>query len=255
MEAFIHFSPTQLLGLIWLNNVVRYMLIAGLAYLFFWRWGSKNVHGQFLYHQRPGRADVRRELMFSFLSTGVFLVPTCLILWLKNLQLNRVYYSLGEHSLWWYALSFVVVFLVHDTYFYWTHRLMHHRALYPVFHRIHHLSRKPTPLAAFSFHPAEALVEAGVFLFISIIIPVHFSVLLLFNLFSLLMNVYGHLGFSLFAEERLKVFPLNLFSHPCTHAWHHQNHNGNYGFYLTLWDKWMGTYEGSVKRQSLIKSE
>ena len=45
--------------------------------------------------------------------------------------------------------------LAHDAYFYWAHRAMHHRRLFALFHRTHHLSRTPTPWAACASASAE----------------------------------------------------------------------------------------------------
>ena len=52
--------------------------------------------------------------------------------------------------------------LLHDTYFYWAHRAMHHPKIYRHVHLVHHLSQNPSPWAAFAFHPFEAVIEAGI---------------------------------------------------------------------------------------------
>lgn len=248
MEALLKLSPIEFLSFLWLNNISRYLFLAGLAYFIFWKWGFDKFQDKFLYKERPKSSDIKREVFYSVLSTLIFLIPTIFALSVRDLGWNKVYFNLQDKSLTWYVLSYFVVFFVHDTYFYWTHRLMHHKRLYRYFHHVHHLSKKPTPLAAFAFHPLEALVEAGVFVIISFVLPVHFSVLVIFNLFSLFMNVYGHLGFSLFSEKQLESFPLSLFGHSTHHSWHHQFYQGNYGFYLRFWDKAMGTWKGGLKK-------
>lgn len=247
MEVLTQLTPAQFLGFLWLNNLLRYLLIAGLTYYIFWKWGFKKFQVRFLYRDKPLPEDIKREFIFSIISTLIFLLPTIFAIIIREWGWNKVYFDISERSMAWYVLSFVFVFFIHDTYFYWTHRLMHHRYFYKAFHRIHHLSRKPTPLAAFSFHPLEAIVESLVFVLISFLVPVHFSVLMVFTLFSLFMNVYGHLGFNLFSEKKLQKSPLKHMGHPSTHGWHHQYFNGNYGFYLLFWDKMMGTYKGGLK--------
>jgi len=54
-------------------------------------------------------------------------------------------------------LSGLILLLAHDTWFYWTHRLLHSAWLFRWAHRTHHLSIAPTPWAAYSFAPAEAV--------------------------------------------------------------------------------------------------
>lgn len=248
MEQVLAMSPIEFLSFLWLNNLSRYLLLAGLAYYIFWIWGFDRFKDRFLYDVKPEKKDLMREMTFSILSTLIFLIPTIFALLVKDLGWNKVYFDISEKPLGWYVASYVIVFFIHDAYFYWTHRLMHHRKLYNLFHRIHHLSKKPTPLAAFAFHPLEALVESAVFVIISFTLPVHFSVLIIFNLFSLFMNVYGHLGYSLFTEKQLESFPWKYFGHSTHHSWHHQYFRGNYGFYLRFWDKFMGTWRGGLKK-------
>src|SRR5258708_7619600 len=93
-----------------------------------------------------------------------------------------------------------LVILAHDTYFYWTHRLMHTRALFRIFHGVHHLSRNPTPWTAYAFHPLESIVQALGLVLIIFIIPLHPTALLIFHTISTAVNVYGHLGSELYPK-------------------------------------------------------
>lgn len=246
MEFLSSLSLPELLALQWTNNLTRYFLIAGLTYMVFWKWGFRYFKDRFLYAKKPSQVDLRREIKYSVISTMIFLLPTVVIVSTGSYGWSKIYMKVADKGMTWYLLSFVVVFFLHDTYFYWTHRFMHLRKVYKYFHKTHHLSLSPSPLAAFAFHPLEAMVEAGLFLLIPLFLPVHWSVLVLFTLFSLFMNVYGHLGFNLFKPENLKKFPLNLLSHSTHHSWHHRFQRGNYGFYLQFWDRVMGTWKGEL---------
>lgn len=248
MDAWVNYSFHELMGFFILNNVSRYVIVAGLTYMIFWKWGFERFKDKFLYKEKPSKEDLRREVFFSLMSTMIFILPSMFAYAMKDLNLNKIYWDISDRGYLWYGLSFLVVFIIHDTYFYWTHRLMHHKKFYKTFHHVHHLSHKPTPLAAFAFHPLEALVESFVFVLISFTLPVHFTVLIFFTLFSLFMNVYGHLGFSLFSEKQLNSFPLKYFGHSTHHSWHHQFYKGNYGFYLQFWDRLMGTWRGGLRQ-------
>lgn len=248
MELLSELSLSQILALQWTNNLLRYFLIAGVTYLIFWKWGFTLFKDRFLYKEMPRKTDIHREIKYSVITTLFFLLPTLIVVGAKDLGWSKVYLNIHEKGVTWYILSYVVVFFLHDTYFYWTHRLMHSRRLFKLFHRTHHLSVHPTPLAAFAFHPLEAFVESFLFLLIPLFLPVHWSVLVLFTLFSLFMNVYGHLGFNLFRPERMRKFPLNLLNHSTHHSWHHQYYRGNYGFYLQFWDRIMGTWKGELHK-------
>ena len=67
--------------------------------------------------------------------------------------------------------SIAVAVVLHDAYFYWTHRLLHWRPLYRVAHHVHHRSTSPTPWAAYAFHPLEALIQAGIYVLIVFAVP------------------------------------------------------------------------------------
>jgi hypothetical protein len=83
--------------------------------------------------------------------------------------------------------------LMHDAYFYWTHRLMHHPRLFRIFHRAHHLSASPTPWAAYSFSVPEAFVQAGIGPLIVFTIPTHPLANALFMLWQVAFNVLSPL--------------------------------------------------------------
>ncbi len=136
----------------------------------------------------------------------------------------------------------VVFVVIDDTWFYWTHRLLHANArLYRSVHKIHHRSIDSNPLTSLSFHPVE-----------SFIINVPLAVLPLFigvapNFFfwaiwiSTLNNIAGHNGFE-WAPRWWNEIPLLRLKTPSIHHnLHHEKSRGNYALYFTYWDRWMGT--------------
>jgi ferredoxin len=112
---------------------------------------------------------------------------------------------------------------------------------YKIFHKVHHESTDPSPLTAFAFHPTEAVVEYFVGFVLPFLLPLNFGVLITWQIFSMLNNVLGHLGYEVYPKGWVK-FPLLKFKTASTHHnMHHQLFNGNYALYFTWWDKWMGT--------------
>jgi sterol desaturase/sphingolipid hydroxylase (fatty acid hydroxylase superfamily) len=82
----------------------------------------------------------------------------------------------------------------HDAYFYWALRLMHHPKIFKHVHLVHHRSTNPSPWAAYSFHPIEAVLEAGIFPLIVFTIPMHSLALVTVLIYMITRNVLGHLG-------------------------------------------------------------
>jgi Delta7-sterol 5-desaturase len=96
--------------------------------------------------------------------------------------------------------------LAHDSYFYWTHRLLHRPEPMRLLHRTHHLSRTPTPWAAYAFSPGEAVVQVAFAPLFAALVPLHPLILLIWSGHMIVRNVLGHAGFELmpagFARSR-----------------------------------------------------
>ena len=138
---------------------------------------------------------------------------------------------------WPYLLGSVgLMVLLHDAYFYWAHRLMHARPLYRFFHAVHHRSTNPSPWAAFSFHPLEAAVEAGIIFAIAFLIPCHPLALLGFMVVMTAFNVSGHVGYEFLPRWLTAGRVGRLLNTPTAHNLHHQHHRTNFGLYFRFWD-------------------
>jgi sterol desaturase/sphingolipid hydroxylase (fatty acid hydroxylase superfamily) len=129
---------------------------------------------------------------------------------------------------------------------------MHWRRIFPYVHQIHHKSHNPTPLAAFSFHPLEAIVEVGVLPILLFTIPIHPAAVALFGLYMIMMNVFGHLGYELYPERFMKNRLLSkLFNTSTHHNMHHHYGKGNYGLYFNIWDRMMNTNHSQYEEEFL----
>jgi len=129
-------------------------------------------------------------------------------------------------------MAFPLMILIHDTYFYWLHRVMHMPWLFKTFHLVHHRSTNPSPWAAYAFHPLEAIAQSLIIVIFLFTIPLHSIHLRLFFVFSLLYNVYGHLGFELYPRGFNKSRVGRWINTSTCHNQHHQFFKGNYGCIL-----------------------
>nr|OCA01232.1 Fatty acid hydroxylase family protein [Leptospira interrogans serovar Copenhageni/Icterohaemorrhagiae] len=66
-------------------------------------------------------------------------------------------------------------------------------------HLAHHKSINPSPWAAFSFHPLEAIIEAGIVPIVSFVLPLHPGVMIVFFVYMTSLNVLGHLSYEFFS--------------------------------------------------------
>lgn len=228
--------------------LLRYALVAGVAFLLFYVLWRHAFRGRKLQGTFPSRRDYVREIRWSILTAALFALVGWIAFSPPLRPWTHWYFRLGKYPEWWFWLSVVAMILLHDAYFYWTHRLMHWRPLYRLMHQVHHRSTNPSPWAAYSFHPLEAVVEAGIVLVIGLTLPVHPLALAIFLVWMTVFNVSGHLGFELYprwlTESRLGRW-LNTSTN---HNQHHQYFKGNYGLYFRWWDEWMGTTREHYER-------
>jgi sterol desaturase/sphingolipid hydroxylase (fatty acid hydroxylase superfamily) len=154
---------------------------------------------------------------------------------------TQMYFKLGKHSMGWFVASVALTIVLHDAYFYWTHRLMHHPRLFRLFHRTHHLSTNPTPWAAYAFAPLEAVVQAGIFPLAVLLVPLHPLAFFAFMIWQLSFNVAGHAGFEFHPRWLIDSWLGKILNTPTNHVMHHEHFRGNYGLYFNVWDRLMGT--------------
>jgi Delta7-sterol 5-desaturase len=140
-----------------------------LGYVLFHR---KWLHRKII-QARPSSAQVRREISHSLLTLVIFGIVGLLTMEAARRGWTQMYWRVQDHSWAWWWASVGLTILLHDTWFYWTHRAMHHRKLFRHFHSTHHLFTNPTPWAAFAFSPGEALVQAAIFPLVVTVMPIH----------------------------------------------------------------------------------
>lgn len=219
----------------------RYLVFAGVAWLLGYvmfknRWFHRKIISTL-----PQSSDVRREVGYSMLTLVIFGLVGATTLMAARRGWTQLYWNLADHSVAWFWGSIGCAILLHDAYFYWTHRLMHHRRLFPLFHRVHHLSNNPSPWAAYAFAPAEAVVEAGIFPLAVMVMPMHPMAFSLFMVWQIFFNVAGHTGYEFHPRWLMDTWLRHLLNTPTNHVMHHEKMRGNYGLYFNIWDRLMGT--------------
>lgn len=225
----------------YLVQVVRYLIIAGAAFLFFYVIFKNKFFYKRIQQKLPEKNKIITEIFFSLVTFIVFALVAVLINELSKQGYTFIYAKISEYGWAYFFISILFMLIIHDTYFYWTHRMMHHKLLFNLFHKVHHLSNNPSPWAAFSFHPLEAIIEAGILPVIVFIIPVHPLAIFIFLLIMTIMNVLGHLGYEIYPKNFLKN-PLLKWNNTSTHHnMHHRLVKCNYGLYFNVWDRLMKT--------------
>ncbi|RYD58458.1 MAG: sterol desaturase family protein [Sphingobacteriales bacterium] len=175
------------------------------------------------------------------LSSVVFALIGVAILFTPVVNYTQIYQDINAYPLWWIPLSVGLSLVLHDTYFYWMHRLLHHKALFKYAHLVHHKSTNPSPWASYSFHFLEAVVEGGILAVVAFVLPMHPLAVILFILSSFVINVYGHLGYELMPKGFRHSVWFEVLNTSVHHNLHHSKFKGNYGLYFRVWDRLLGT--------------
>lgn len=212
---------------IFLIVLLRYFFTAGAACWFCWvvkrdQLGHRRIDSTFATGSSPFadspaqsrdgarsgfRLQIRNEIFHSVVTSVIFAVAGALLLLACQGGWTRVYLDMPRHGWGSFIASFWIAAFIHETYFYWTHRWMHLPRFFKPVHRVHHDSKIPTPWAAFSFHPWEALIEALILPLIVFIMPLHPAVILANLTFMTVLGVINHTGYELYPRG----FARNIF--------------------------------------------
>ena len=217
---------------------LRYLIVSGTFYFVLKRprWQHKRIHPD-----PPRREQLVQEIGWSIVSCLIFALSGTAgdLAWKAGY--TQVYLDVHRHGIAYLLLSVPLLMFLHDTYFYFAHRLMHHKVLFDRVHKVHHLSRNPSPWASFCFHPFEAFVEALILPLLILVVPVHPIALLIFVTVMSVFGVVNHTGYELYSKEFVTNRWLSAWLTVTHHQMHHTHYRTNFGLYFTLWDRWLGT--------------
>jgi Delta7-sterol 5-desaturase len=219
----------------------RYLITSGA-----FAWATSRVRPGLYAGMAP---QIRREIGWSLASAAIYGVPAGIVAWgWQQRGWTQIYTDVGAYPGWYLPLSLLAFLLLHDTWFYWTHRLMHVPRWFRLAHAVHHESRPPTAWAAMSFHPIEAVTGAIVIPLLVFLIPIHVAVLGLVLTIMTLMGVTNHMGWELFPRWLVHSAAGNWLITATHHQRHHDEYLCNFGLYFRLWDHLCGTDRGLSPR-------
>jgi Delta7-sterol 5-desaturase len=154
---------------------------------------------------------------------------------------TKMYFSIETYGWFYLVASSVIFILAYDTYFYWLHRFMHLKKVFPLVHRLHHLSHTPSPWAILAFNPLEAILEFLIYPLVILLIPLHPLAVLIFVFHNIVLNTLGHVGYEIVPRSFFKNPVLGIGLTVTHHDMHHRKVRYNFGIYFNIWDRIMGT--------------
>ncbi len=223
------------------TDFLRYFIGTGVVWggcehaLNFWTRNRK------IRQQKPAAAQLFREFAISMRTVALFsLVGLGLAIAVKTGWLSILPYPQGAGWVW-FAINLALLLVLHDAWFYWSHKIMHNPALYRHFHRVHHRSFNPSPFAAYAFNIGETAVNAAFYPIVLLIVPTSGLCAVVFLFIMMGVNALHHSGYEIY-PARADGKPLFDWMTSVTHHdLHHAEARWNFGFYFTFWDRFMGT--------------
>jgi len=142
-------------------------------------------------------------------------------------------------------LDIIFIYLIlSDTFYYWLHRIIHRTPiLKQALHSTHHSSRKLIPLDMFYVEHKEFVC----YLLLTLGLKGLFSQINLLE-YCLVSSIMFYHTYYTHAEIKEPFF-LPLFIDSSFHKKHHTIGGGNYGLFLNIWDKYMGT---TIKKKKIV---
>lgn len=142
--------------------------------------------------------------------------------------------------------GFVLNFFVVDYLYYWNHRLLHHRRLFPL-HVVHHTVKHMDVFATSrnSLITSFFIVYLWANGFLLYITDLNSGVLWGMSI-SAALDIWKHASLGKHHPRLQRRMSQVGIMTPMDHAWHHaQRLNKNYGANLNWYDRWHGTYYAS----------
>ena len=154
-----------------------------------------------------------------------------------------------------FMLTIAFFMFVEDFCFYWMHRFLHWRVIYPLFHKMHHNHKVTTGIAGEYTHPVEYALANMIPVTIgpAILGPrCHLATVFAWYIIRYLENLDGHCGYD-FSWSPFRLIPFS--SGGRYHDFHHAVNVGNYASFFSIWDTVFGTNKVFYEAQAELERE
>lgn len=223
--------------------MIRYFFLGVIPFLILFSKKYKKIQSKLESINRgiPSPQQVLDEVIYSMKSMLIFISGSVFIYFGARQGWVTLYANISDYGWIYYLLTIVVLLLIQDTWFYWTHRLLHTPRFFKWAHSRHHASVNTTPLSAFSFNAFEAFIHSSIAMVAYCWFPVHPSTFFVFQMIMALQNLYAHSGYEIIPQSLQNRAPFKWWITSRVHHHHHQVGSVNYGLYFRFWDKLMKT--------------
>lgn len=197
----------------------------------------------------PRRLGVLRKLRWPS-NFGIFLINSALLVIVPisalGASLLALEYKFGLFILFKVTLwpSIIITLLILDATIYWQHRLFHMlQSCWPI-HRMHHTDTEFDVTTALRFHPIEILLSILIKAVVIILIGAPILAVIGFEIILNSSAMFNHSNVRIprWLDKCLRYIVITPDMHRVHHSVHKNEHDFNYGFCLSCWDRLFGSY-------------
>ncbi len=223
------------------TSMIRYFAITGAAFAVFWILLRERLGHRKIQARTPKRSKILYDIRHSLSGLLAIATTTTIASALQPLGFMQLYDGAADRGWGYFALSIVFLAIGHDTYIYWTHRLIHRKGLFRRVHAVHHHSSNPNPFTAYSLSWLEGMLHGAYLPLMAVCLPLNLWAVGLFLMYMMVMDTYLHLGYELLPRWFARHPITRWLSTSTYHNLHHHRSRCNYSAYFTWWDRMMGT--------------
>jgi sterol desaturase/sphingolipid hydroxylase (fatty acid hydroxylase superfamily) len=142
----------------------------------------------------------------------------------------------------------ILVIILMDFAIYWQHRASHRFGWFWALHKLHHADADFDITTGLRFHPGEALLSMLYKGAVGALLGAPPEAMLVFEVYIAVGSMIEHGNIAL--PPRLENVIRRVWVTPAMHTIHHSangdDHNHNYSFALSIWDRLFGTYRATA---------
>ena len=142
------------------------------------------------------------------------------------------------------AIAIITGFLFLDFAIYWQHVLAHRLDWFWKLHRTHHADTDYDLTTGLRFHPLEIILSMLIKMLVILLLGIPATAVILFEIVLSGSAMFNHSNIRLpeTIEPVLRKVIVTPSMHRIHHSTHQFEHDSNYGFFLSIWDRLFESY-------------
>ncbi|MCF8469535.1 MAG: sterol desaturase family protein [Parvibaculum sp.] len=159
----------------------------------------------------------------------------------------------GFGILHWLEVPFlpalIASLIVLDVLVYAQHIVFHHAGFLWRFHRVHHADTHIDATTGIRFHPVEIVISMGIKMAAVALLGAPVAAVIIFEIVLNAAAMFNHsnIGLGERVDRVLRTLIVTPDMHRVHHSVHRDEHDMNFGFSLSLWDRLFGTYKAQPR--------